>query len=684
MITKKEGIVFLLCSVALAANAQFELGFNKVTGAICNIVNPDDQHRMNWVLASGDDKLTWQKPEHDWGLGKYDVKELNVENESWIRPVEQRIEKKASVMVYTTKCLDVAVSRTLRGKRLVETFAFTNTTGRSITVSGLSIYTPLNDNYPDATTAGTNRCNAHVWPGLNASYVNAVRMNGVGPHLGLVLTKGAIQSYSIVNRDRHQGVQWKYTASNVRGVITLDAPPFTLEANGCHTIQWTLFWHDGWDNFYANAKQLGFIRLEAEKYTLTKGEPLVVHVDAPFKTGSLQKSITLTPYTLGEHRCVVAYDKGRKRTHLSYYVVSSPDTLIKNRVHFIVDRQQMNLPTDPRNGAYMVYDNDADTIFTNNKLTAASDKDEGRERVGMGVLVAKWLQKNPDEKVKASLMRYVQFVREKLQTPEYKVFSTVDHKSRHRGYNYPWVAHLYLETYRLTKDKAYLKDMYGTYKTYFALIGHRHYSIDFRVVDALSALNEAGMRAQRDSLLDNYTRMADFFVETGIHYPSHEVNYEQSIVAPSVAFLCEMYMVTKNQTYLDAATAQLPSLEAFNGRQPDVHLHEIAIRHWDGYWFGKKAMWGDTMPHYWSTLTAKAYHAYWACTGLSTYRDRARRIVENNLLNFKEDGRASCAYLYPSTINGQPGSYYDSFANDQDWAMVFFLEVMEDKYLIEK
>ena len=38
---------------------------------------------------------------------------------------------------------------------------------------------------------------------------------------------------------------------------------------------------------------------------------------------------------------------------------------------------------------------------------------------------------------------------------------------------------------------------------------------------------------------------------------------------------------------------------------------------------------------------------------------------------------ASCAYLYPASINNQPGKFYDQFANDQDWALVFYKEVME-------
>lgn len=66
-------------------------------------------------------------------------------------------------------------------------------------------------------------------------------------------------------------------------------------------------------------------------------------------------------------------------------------------------------------------------------------------------------------------------------------------------------------------------------------------------------------------------------------------------------------METGIQKYLDGAKQQMPALEAFNGNQPSYHLNEIAIRHWDGYWFGKREMWGDTFPHYWSTLTGAAF-----------------------------------------------------------------------------
>ncbi|WP_407489925.1 hypothetical protein, partial [Elizabethkingia anophelis] len=94
------------------------------------------------------------------------------------------------------------------------------------------------------------------------------------------------------------------------------------------------------------------------------------------------------------------------------------------------------------------------------------------------------------------------------------------------------------------------------------------------------------------------------------------------------------------------------------------------------YWFGKNQLLGDTMPHYWSTLTAIAFQRYYQCTQERDYERRAKGIVENNLLNFKEDGKASCAYLYPETINGKSGKYYDAYANDQDWALVYYLDIM--------
>ena len=57
---------------------------------------------------------------------------------------------------------------------------------------------------------------------------------------------------------------------------------------------------------------------------------------------------------------------------------------------------------------------------------------------------------------------------------------------------------------------------------------------------------------------------------------------------------------------------------------------------------------------------------------------RAEKIVENNLCLFMPDGTASCAYIYPRRVNGKPGKFFDSYANDQDWALAYYLQVKEN------
>lgn len=40
------------------------------------------------------------------------------------------------------------------------------------------------------------------------------------------------------------------------------------------------------------------------------------------------------------------------------------------------------------------------------------------------------------------------------------------------------------------------------------------------------------------------------------------------------------------------------------------------------------------------------------------------------------DGRVSCAYIYPFKVNGREGEFYDSYANDQDWGLYFYLKYL--------
>ncbi|MDP4271456.1 MAG: six-hairpin glycosidase, partial [Bacteroidota bacterium] len=260
--------------------------------------------------------------------------------------------------------------------------------------------------------------------------------------------------------------------------------------------------------------------------------------------------------------------------------------------------------------------------------------------------------------------------------PDYTVLDGLESKQK-RLYNYPWVAQLYLEMYRLTQERNYLVDSYRTLSKYFLDSKYGFYAIGVPAQSLLNELRTVGLVLEHDSLLAQCRQTADQFVKTGLYYPKSEVNYEQSIVAPSVVFLFEMYQITKDEKYLREGERQLKALESFGGQQPDYHLNEIAIRHWDGYWFGKRQFWGDIMPHYWSTITSEASMRYAQITGNDMYKERAVTIVRNNLCLFFNDGSASCAYVYPANINGKKAAFFDPFANDQDWALVYYLKTLD-------
>ncbi|MGN0222338.1 MAG: hypothetical protein ACI4BA_09530 [Prevotella sp.] len=62
-------------------------------------------------------------------------------------------------------------------------------------------------------------------------------------------------------------------------------------------------------------------------------------------------------------------------------------------------------------------------------------------------------------------------------------------------------------------------------------------------------------------------------------------------------------------------------------------------------------------------------------TGKKEYQRRAETIVRGNLANFSPSGRSTCAFVFPRRIDGVEAHYADAYANDQDWAMFFCLQV---------
>lgn len=70
---------------------------------------------------------------------------------------------------------------------------------------------------------------------------------------------------------------------------------------------------------------------------------------------------------------------------------------------------------------------------------------------------------------------------------------------------------------------------------------------------------------------------------------------------------------------------------------------------------------------------------YALATGNGSYLSMAQDIMRNNLCNFFDDGSASRAFVYPRRVNGEEALFHYVFANDQDWALVFYLRVEDPK-----
>ena len=674
---------FLLCFCHVVIQAQNILfRTNPQTGAIQSIRIEGDETDMDWLTATDGSQYRWIKQNYGWGLG---YMTLDGQQHTWNTP--EQISTDSTVVHYRIGDITLQVKRTLTGNDLLESYTFTNTGTLKHSLTDVGIYTPLCDNYPNSKTCIPHRANVHIWEGENAAYLNTVRMGGFPPHLGMAVTEGAIKAYELWERGNGKG------GSHTRGIISLDLADTVLLSKQSVTLTWKIFSYTNEQDFVQKLVDNGSVAASCNKYLLAKGEKVeITLLTAPsvkkcvakygMKHYSMKKkkghwTVQIPMNQLGTHRIELCFD--RKTTHVDVQVISGEEELLDKRVKFIMEHQQMNQPHVAQ-GAYMVYDNENNSIYLNNtRNSSPADRDAGGERLGMGVLLAKYYQLHPSDELKQSLLSYARFVR-RIQDKNYRTFQDTGHSTRNRPYSYPWVAQFYFEMYKITDEKQYAIDGYRTMKAFYRQFGYNFYAIGTPIYLGCETLKAAGLTAEYDDLLTEYKKMGEQYIKTGTNYPSSEVQYEQAIVVPGVIALLELYKETHEQKYLNEARRQFPVVESFCGNQPSFHLNGIANRHWDGYWFGKREQYGDTFPHYWSVLNASACQLLGESTEDTAYIEKARNIVRNNLCLFFEDGKASCAYLYPYKVDGKPTQYYDAYANDQDWALVYYLQVNHNIY----
>lgn len=594
----------------------------------------------------------------------------------------------------TVICPDTLTVKTDRhlteNGRLQESYRFTNVTGFPVVpqITEVGIYVTFHDNYEAAAECMERRCHTHLFCGEEMSYVQAFRMGGRPPHLGLQLVKGSIVSYSIEREEEKR--------SDDRGDFILHPEFLSIEPGETVEIVWELFWFEDQKDFEDKLlEKRGFALVAAENMTFfpgermrfeirMHGEPDTVEVCAEHSGENIpcrmrmEKSMVMAEAAgdtqkEGEYRFQICIDG--KKTHVLLYRCAHIDGMVQRRCRFIVTRQQYPAVGSHLDGAYLIYDKEESRIY----YSHLDDHNGGRERLGMGALLALFLQKKEDEEMHDSLVRYQRYVyRELYDQDSGTVYNDICRNNDwHRLYNYPWMAVFQLELYRLTKEGGYLADACRTMRKYYDLGGSGFYAIGIPMAELLDELEKAKLQSERELLKTLFLKHADTVLQTGTNYPASEVSYEQSIVAPAVSILLQAEKITGKGIYLEEAKRQMKVLELFSGKQPDYHLYGNAIRHWDGYWFGKRRMYGDTFPHYWSVLSGVAYAQMYEATGDADYRSRAAASFRGCLNLFGKDGSASCAMVFPKQVNGKEAGYYDPWANDQDWALYYALKYKE-------
>ncbi|MDO5291988.1 MAG: six-hairpin glycosidase [bacterium] len=575
----------------------------------------------------------------------------------------------------------------------VERYTFTNISKLPVFTSlkEIAIYTPFNDDYCGSDVCIHKRCHTHIWCGGNISYIMALRMGGEAPHLGLVLTKGSLEGYS-VERDLSR-------KSNDRGDFLLHPTPQELDPGESFVIEWKLFWHNGKADFYRKLSVLQprFIEVRAEQYIVFEGETTGIEITPKFSFTSDSVHITVEdqeiPFTIEKGKILIK----NKETDIKQYgervyhiCVEEIETIlrimilppflevVKRRCHFIVEKQQFHRKGSPLDGAYLIYDKEESHTY----YSPEYDYNGGRERIGMGILIACFLKVTPDKELEKSLRKYTDYIeREIYNEKAHKVTNDIEYNDTYkRLYNYPWVAVFYLELYELWQKDSFLTKAYQIIQAFYEQGGEQFYAIELPLERILTELDKANRKDEYKELLTYFRKHGDTILKNDILYPAHEVNFEQSIVAPATQVLMQLYFVTGEEQYKSGAIRQMQVLELFSGTQPDYHLYEVAIRHWDGYWFGKRKQFGDTFPHYWSALTGNAYMEYARMTGEEQCYKKSEASLRGVLSLFFPDGSASCAYVYPVQVNGEDAQRFDAYANDQDWGLYFYLRQQTNRH----
>ena len=630
-------------------NDSYNIEINEASGCIRSITLPDDEYAMNWCADDG----LW---------GRIHGKDLKL--------VSCVSDQKSSESVYSDGRLSVRFERGFgKNGNFTEKCVITNVSPTVICVNrdNFGIEFPFNDRYTNADECMVRHCDTHIWCGHDTAWINALKMGASKLNLGVFFTEGSIDCCC------QDGCK-----SNNRGIFILCPTSFFLKSGESYTLSWEVFRHSGNADFFGKLSEYKrFIDVKARHYTVFMGESVELGIScetAPEVSlkgnkltveadGRIYK-VKYTPDSPGEYRFVV---KSGENTTWADVMVKIPFAgLLEKRVRFIVRNQQCLDPESPLYGAFLVYDNEYDSMYFD---YWNPDHNACRERLNIPFLLLKYLQIHNDAEVRAAIDRFIKFVfREFYDEKTGEVFNTIGkNRDQLRLYNAPGVMLLFAEIYFVTRDESYLSHILKLAENYYGIGGKKCYANGLAIGKVMKAFRMAGRDADGEKIMKLFHTHVDNIIGLGTSYPKHEVNYEQTIVTPAVTHISEMGLLCDDKEYYKAeAKKHMECLTRFSGSQPSFHLNEIAIRYWDDYWFGKNKTFGDTLPHHLSCLTARSYIAYGKLTGEKLWFEKAEECIRNCMCLIGDDGRGSAACVYPYRLDGKRGEFFDPWSNDQD------------------
>ena len=550
----------------------------------------------------------------------------------------------------------------------------------------ISFYLPFFDKYDDSETCIKKRVHAHINACGENSFIMLERMGENEFNVGLIFLKGNITSYS-----------QEEVKSNDRGYFLMNVGAFALSEGEIYEISFVLFPFKDRKDF--KKKLLSFEQYLdfscKDGYTLLKGRDEKRLFKITAKKPIDKASVTLNGENLlcsingceltGEltyvktGEAVVSYCVNGRSGEAAFFISPPIDDIIEKRLNFIIDNQQCKDKESSLYGAYLIYDNEENRPYYDRFWR---DHNASRERFGMALSILAALKRTPNEKYDKSIKLFTDFLfRECVDEETGAVYDGIGKDARYiRLYNAPWVALFFTELYNYTSEPCYVRIAANILKRYYQNGGTKFYPNGVRFYDFFSAFVKVLPCGETAEIMRLFDEHVSTIIDNGVIYPPHEVNFEQTIATPATSILLDKYAISKDKKYLDEAEKHLNILRKFDGVAPNHRLNKIPIRFWDDYWFGKERTFGDTFPHYWSVLSGICNFVYGQLLGKSEYFDYGRQCMENCLCLFREDGKSSCAYVYPKKVNGKKGAFFDPFANDQDFALYFLLKT-ENSYI---